>query len=245
VNCLKANRSITDQNCKKWNGPICEECSFGAFFKPDGTCALADAICRTFDPINGACTSCYDSFELSGNTCVKSTVDVASIDPNCAQFKGKVCEKCSKNFYFGSNGLCTAVNPLCNGYNPLNGACTGCFESFVLNGRDCIEDTAFKLSDPNCASWLQGVCVRCATRTFMNNSGLCQDVSKDCNTYNPLNGYCTSCYPGFDLGFGGVCQQAVSPSSCSKFNPDGSCAECATGSYLSQGKCIAIDTQCA
>ena len=39
--------------------------------------------------------------------------------------------------------------------------------------------------------------------------------------------------------------QAVSPSSCSETNPDGSCAKCGQGSYLKGGVCIAIDPQCA
>ena len=118
-----------------------------------------------------------------------------------------------------------------------------CYQSYVLINGTCIEDKNQSLSDPNCASWLKGVCISCATRTFMNSSGLCQAVDINCNTYNPDDGSCTSCFPGFSLAKG-ACQQSLSPSSCSKFNKDGSCALCGTGSYLSGGQCIAIDPQC-
>jgi hypothetical protein len=84
----------------------------------------------------------------------------------------------------------------------------------------------------------------CAFRTFMNRSGLCQVVSINCNTYNTMDGSCTSCFAGFELT-GGKCQPSLSASSCSQFNKDGSCAKCGAGSYLSAGQCIAIDPQCA
>lgn len=182
-------------------------------------------------------------YVLSFGKCVNSTNDVSAIDVNCAQFNGSVCAKCSKNFFF-KEGLCTAVDPLCNGFNPLTGACLGCYESFVLSGSRCIEDKNHTLTDPNCASWLQGVCIKCATRTFMNSQGLCQAISIDCSTYSPDNGHCTSCYPGFTVK-NGECLKDISPSSCNKFNPDGSCAICGKGSYLSQGSCILTDPQCA
>ena len=91
---------------------------------------------------------------------------------------------------------------------------------------------------------MEGVCLRCATRTFMNNFGLCQNVNPRCNTYNPVNGRCNSCYPGF-VPKDGDCVVSESPSSCSDFNTDGTCAKCGKGSYLSQGTCINIDPQCA
>ena len=114
----------------------------------------------------------------------------------------------------------------------------------MLIGPACVEDKNFELSDPNCAEWFEGLCVRCATRTWRDSSNKCQTVNIKCNTYNPHNGLCTSCYPGFEPQQGD-CVEAVSPSSCNEFNPDGTCKKCGQGSYLSQGKCITIDPQCA
>lgn len=140
--------------------------------------------------------------------------------------------------------MCRAVDPLCNGHDEATGACTGCYQSFVLQNGQCIEDKDGELTDSNCASWMEGVCIRCATRTFMNDFGLCQNVNTNCNTYNPVNGRCSSCYPGFEVS-NGDCVKSLSPSSCNEFNADGTCAKCGQGSYLSQGTCIAIDPQCA
>ena len=113
----------------------------------------------------------------------------------------------------------------------------------LINGV-CIEDKNNTLTDPNCASWLEGVCLSCASRTFMNTKGLCQLVNINCNTYNSADGSCTSCFAGFSL-LKGECSQSLSPSSCNKFNKEGSCAQCGQGSYLFGGQCIAIDPQFA
>ena len=75
---------------------------------------------------------------LEDGKCKESTDDVSAIDPNCAKFKDNYCIKCSKNFYFGLNGLCAAVDPLCNGYDEATGACTGCYSSYILKGGLCI-----------------------------------------------------------------------------------------------------------
>ena len=220
------------------------KCSQGFIFLDTGKCGQVSANCKTFNSFTGVCTGCYLGYALEFGNCINSTNNLAAIDPNCAAFQNNICVTCSKNFYFNSNGACVAVDPLCKGFNPANGACTACYESFVLQGSICVEDTNFQSTDPNCAEWLQGVCLRCATRTFVNSQGLCQTVNINCNTYSSINGVCTSCYPGFE-NQNGQCIEAVSPSSCRTFNSDGTCAVCATGSYLLQGSCILIDPQCA
>jgi len=166
------------------------------------------------------------------------------IDPNCASFTNNVCVKCSKNYYFGIKGLCILANPLCQTFDPTNGKCLTCFQSYVLNKGECIIDANNTATDPNCASWLDGICVLCAPRTFINSKGLCENVNINCGTYKITDGSCTSCYPGFDLA-NGVCSVSNSPSSCSKFDSKGACLNCSQGSYLNSGRCIQIDPQCA
>ena len=92
-------------------------------------------------------------FALQNGKCVESENDPSVLDPNCAAFENNICTLCSKNFFFGPNRICTAVDPLCNGYNPETGACTACFASYVLIGPACVEDKNFELTDPNCAAW--------------------------------------------------------------------------------------------
>lgn len=243
-NCLKSNQSISDPNCAAFLQGICTKCSSGYFFQNNGMCGLVNPNCKTFDAVSGMCLTCYLGFSLSGGSCVQGNSTNSAIDPNCAAFAAGACMRCSKNFYFGSNGKCMAVNPLCQTYDPANGNCLSCYQSYVVSNGSCVRDVNGTSSDPNCASWLSGVCASCDTRTFMNSSGLCENVNINCNTYNADNGQCTSCYAGYALS-NGTCSPSTSPNSCSKFNSNGSCAECGTGSYLSQGQCLTIDTQCA
>ena len=107
--------------------------------------------------------------------------------------------KCSKNFYFGDDGFCKPVDPLCKTYDLINGNCLTCYQSYIIEGIKCVQDTENTSNDPNCASWLEGVCVSCAPRTYIGSTGLCEQVSIDCNTYDKISGACTSCYAGFGL----------------------------------------------
>lgn len=207
-------------------------------------CGLVNSNCKTFDAVSGNCLTCYLGFSLSGGSCVAGNSSSSAIDPNCAAFAAGACVRCSKNFYFDVNGTCVAVNPLCQTFDPSNGNCLSCYQSYVLSSGSCVPDVNGTNSDPNCASWLSGVCISCATRTFMNSMGLCENVNINCNTYNADNGQCTSCYAGFGLS-NGTCSPSTSPNSCSKFDSNGKCLKCGTGSYLSQGQCLTIDAQCA
>ena len=110
-----------------------------------------------------------------------------------------VCVKCSKNFYFGDDGFCKPVDPLCKTYDLINGNCLTCYQSYIIEGIKCVQDTENTSNDPNCASWLEGVCVSCAPSTYIGSTGLCEQVSIDCNTYDKISGACTSCYAGFGL----------------------------------------------
>lgn len=99
-----------------------------------------------------------------------------------------ICVKCSRNFFFGQDGLCKAVNPLCKTFNPINGNCLTCYQSYVLDGANCVQDVNQASTDPNCASFLDGVCTSCALRTYLDDRGFCAQVSIDCNTYDGISG---------------------------------------------------------
>jgi hypothetical protein len=241
--CQKALQTLSDPNCAEFLQGICARCSTGYVFQNNGQCGLVSSDCKTFDQSTGYCLSCYLGFALNQGQCTRSN-DTSPIDLNCASFVSGACVKCSKGFYFGSNGACLAVSPLCQTFDPATGSCLTCYPSFIVVGGACVEDKNHTQGDPNCASWLSGVCTACATRTFMDGNGLCQSVSIDCSTYSANNGACTSCYPGFALNQG-KCALSTSPSSCSRFNARGDCVECGKGSYLNAGQCVAIDPQCA
>lgn len=44
---------------------------------------------------------------------------------------------------------------------------------------------------------LYGDCEECSQRYYMDDERICQPVNPNCRTYDPENGDCTGCYPGF------------------------------------------------
>lgn len=81
--CNLTTTTLSDPNCKTWNGSTCLQCAFGAYFSSNRTCLIANPLCKSFDLTNGNCLSCYDSFDLIRGDCVKNTNQSVS-DPYCA-----------------------------------------------------------------------------------------------------------------------------------------------------------------
>ncbi len=91
---------------------------------------------------------------------------------------------------------------------------------------------------------IDNICVRCASRTFLNEKGQCEKVSEDCRTYNDLDGQCLSCFSGFALS-SGKCLKDNIKNGCSSFDSNGKCTRCSTGFYLTTDTCTQVDSQCA
>lgn len=113
-----------------------------------------------------------------------------------------------------------------------------------MSGNNCIVDTNNQAGDPNCASYVSGICVKCVPKSFMNSNGKCQAVNQNCQTYSNLNGACLTCYSGFSLN-NGQCLQSQITNGCTQFNIYGNCLQCAQGYYLNANSCVQIDVQCA
>ena len=92
------------------------------------------------------------------------------------------------------------ANPLCKTYDQITGACLTCYNGYVVSGATCVIDKNAESS--NCAEYVDNVCVRCASRTFLNSRKQCEKVSEDCRTYNDFTGACLSCYSGYALKMG-------------------------------------------
>ena len=120
-------------------------------------------------------------------------------DFNCAEFKDGECKKCSSGFYFGEEKTCKASNPLCRLFNQDNGKCTECYIGFVLSDGTCIIDDNFESGESLCAEWKEKICLRCASRAYFNEQGVCTGVSELCKTFDQLDGSCKTCYPGFKI----------------------------------------------
>lgn len=75
----------------------CIECSMG-YYLVNQVCTLGSQNCKTFDIVNGVCTSCYVGYSYVNNSlCVKNTG--AYLLAGCNQILGDVCLKCSFGYY--------------------------------------------------------------------------------------------------------------------------------------------------
>ena len=98
-----------------------------------------------------------------------------------------------------------------------------------------------------CRKSEEGVCVECVTRYWLDSEAICQPVNPNCNTYDPANGACLTCYPGFglieDTCLPGIVTSSFDPN-CNTF-ANGTCEKCSVGFYQGAGgRCTAADTSC-
>lgn len=248
-NCVVApqtqdNSAPTDVLCAKWDGKVCTQCSTGSYFK-NGVCTQADALCKTFDNTNGNCLSCYAGYTLTGGSCVAVPLVADNSQPAdvlCARWSGSTCLQCSKSSY-SVNGVCTQSDPLCKTFDSTNGACTSCYNGYLLQGGACEQDKSGP-ADPLCAQWSGIVCQKCATFAYFNN-GVCTQVSPQCRTFDSNNGACQSCYNGYLLQAGQCVLDTSAPTDllCAKWQ-GAVCQQCSATAYFQNGVCTQSNPQC-
>ena len=128
---------------------------------------------------------------------MKTTAETG--DPFCRTFNNGVCSECAFRYFKNEIGRCTEVSPSCKTYIAESGRCLDCYIGFKIEGNTCVEDDEI-LGDSNCAEFQEGICLRCSSGAFFDiSSGLCKRVDPLCKTFNPDNGFCTSCYPAFKI----------------------------------------------
>ena len=180
----------------------------------------------------------------NGSSSSSSVNIVANRDSNCIMYSGSVCTSCSSRYYFGPNGLCVPVNPLCKDYFS-NGSCSSCYPSYVVSGTTCIVNG--RVSDPNCKSFSQGgACDGCFNGFFFNQVvQLCQALNPICKTSNLTDGTCLSCYGGYSIS-AGKCSGASQDANCQKFaSGSTTCVQCSSNFYLNtDGRCKQISPLC-
>ena len=197
--CVESEQQeVSDPNCREFLTPdICSICSDRYFIGANGLCAEVNPLCRTYEPVNGQCLTCFSGFALSLGGCIESRENVT--DSNCKEWNGSRCIACSFGAYFGPEGKCLLADPLCRTFDPMNGRCTSCYSSFVLQGGRCIKDDNNEVTDAFCAEFLEGVCVRCSRGYVFGTDGLCKQVSASCATFDEITGECLTCFLGFYL----------------------------------------------
>lgn len=207
-------------------------------------CCQAPTLCSQFNVAEGVCLQCYQGYSVDNGTC-----KVSPQNEGCALWSGNSCIQCSKAWYF-SNGVCTPVSDQCRTWSNTTGACLTCYNGYLLNGRNCVVDNnPTSNNNPLCAIWDGPVCLQCAERCYFNPSGICVSVSDQCQTWDPLDGFCLTCYRGYALN-NGLCiesPQSQTPSDlgCAIWNSAADlCLECSQRYFFNGQQCVPVSDQC-
>lgn len=129
--CIKsAIKAVSDPLCAEWQNDICLRCSFGSFFNPTAKlCTLIDSSCKSFNTITGKCLNCYDGYELNVfGDCVKVIEELS--DVNCAEWKGKICLRCSFGAVFNNFGKYSVLDAQCKDYDFITGLCKAFYPGY-------------------------------------------------------------------------------------------------------------------
>jgi hypothetical protein len=195
-------------NCNQM-GPnsLCLQCAT-RYYNLNGYCQPVNNLCNTWDPF-GKCLTCYSGYSIVGTNCVLGGANYITTfpnTPNCAQIGiNGLCALCY-NGYYAVNGICQAVNNLCNTWNPFSGVCTSCVSRYQLVGNNCVLGVTGGPGNYqvlNCGRVSSsGMCQQCNNRYYLFN-GYCNSVNPLCNAWNANTGACTTCFSGYSIsGYG-------------------------------------------
>ncbi len=246
IACIVSARQ-SDPNCKSFSaGGPCTSCYNGFYLSQTQLlCMPLSPLCKTSNLTNGFCLSCFPGYSVNAaGSCVLSYSD-----PNCQKFDQtlKICTQCASKFYLDSTSKCRQINPICKTANQNTGACTSCFQGYILSRDTCIIGGASN-SDVNCQNFTNNICQQCYSGYFLNPSGVCTQNNPLCRT-SDRNGFCLSCFPGYRL-LNNNCSATTSSTSssdvnCKSTDQSGICTGCYSGYFLTQGMvCQKMDTLC-
>ncbi len=214
------------------------------------------------------------SFASSGSSSNSViTGSVMGSDPNCKTPNSDgSCSLCYTSFYYDSISArrCVSVNPLCQTWNNL-GHCLSCYRGYNLFNNNCVIENAFQVSltvdsndlpssnqDPYCNVYKDGVCAKCATRTYFDAaSRRCLQVDSNCRSWTE-SGICTGCYDGYFTFNQRECRLIYpevntvqmksslnSDVNCRASNANGACTQCIWRFVLGASKvCIKVSDLC-
>jgi len=158
------------------------------------------------------------------------------------------CIDCSTRYYLDNNTICQPVNPNCNTYDNKSGACLTCYPGFGLIEDTCLPGIATGTFDPNCNTFNGSTCVSCSKSYYLSSSGKCTAVNPSCNTYDPTNGNCTSCFAGYQVLNGNCVISVTQPTiaNCNSIDSQtGKCTKCSFGYYFdANGNCAQQNPNC-
>lgn len=154
-----------------------------------------------------------------------------------------LCKACKYKFW-NLNGYCQQVSDLCQNWDITTGACTSCYNGYILSSGSCVGGGNGGQVPEGCSQQnANGQCIACYFRYYLNN-GTCKAVSDQCKTWDSNTGACLSCYSGWTLSSGTCTVSGQLPAGCSQQNGSGQCTACFFRYYLNNGICIAVSDQC-
>ncbi len=183
---------IKNIGCKTSNpAGVCVECSDRYYLDSGAICQPVNTNCKTYNTQTGACLSCYPGFGIVETTCLPG-VSTSSYDPNCNQFNGSLCIKCSEGYYHPTSGPCTQINPSCKTADSTSGHCTSCFPGFtVQNGLCLVGSTVSVVSNCNQLDSVTGKCLKCSFGFYFDSFGVCVAQDTNCKNFSTVFLACT------------------------------------------------------
>ena len=226
-------------------------CGIRQYF--DGSCKDVDPLCNTFDPLTGACYTCWENSRpaIRGSCSnVTSTTQNITCHSGTHAFQNRVCipDECASIFANGTcsvcinaafslnNGACIAINCGPGQYysaslrtcNPLPERCVA-FNPILQICKQCINGYVPLPINGQCHS----LCP--AGRFFVNNN--CYLLPQHCLSLTNVL-HCSACETGYRL-IQGECR------SCSGPNPNFPCVTCPLDHFVNpNGQCVRISQNC-
>jgi hypothetical protein len=176
---LSNNATPSDSGCGlwDWNNQVCLQCSKGWIFNINKVCVVTSDLCQSIDSVTGACTSCYEGYDLTNGSCVYSSFNNARpYDLGCStwDWKKQVCLKCSHRWFFNSQNKCVPVDDNCNAY-AADGSCSTCYAGYAVSNGVCLS------VNPLCKTLnADGSCASCYPQNILHQ-GNCVPISKLAN----------------------------------------------------------------
>jgi hypothetical protein len=252
INAGSCTVAFQDPNCQRWDSArsACTQCSTRFFIDTTGRCRQVNPLCRTSDPNNGACLSCYPGYIIAGPNCVVG--GASNSDVNCQNITSGLCTRCYSGFFLDSSNRCRQNNPLCRTSDLTNGNCLTCFPGYALTAGNCtISASSTSSADTNCRSTDQsGVCTACFGGFFLTPGMNCQRMDPLCRSYTATSNGCASCYDGYVIS--GISCVLATQATAGSSDPycvrlQGTvCLNCSSGYFLqaSSGVCTALNPFC-
>jgi hypothetical protein len=172
----------------------CLTCLPHFYFNASNACLPVSPLCAKFENSGGKCLSCLPTHTLlPDSSCLLNnlTTGCKSAGPS------GLCSGCQVQYVLIGGGACLLRDPNCLSYDD-GGSCSKCVSMYYVWQGRCAKQV-LKSKDGNCRiNDLLNYCMECNQGYFIS-AGNCLLADQLCRTFDPANGNCLTCYPGYKL----------------------------------------------